>query len=564
MPRVRITHGCRVCALPCSAAVPFQVAFDEELRMMAPGVVDAWNIVDWVMDFIFIFDIFVNFRTGYVKRGMFVTDARLVAKRYLSTWFPIDLVSSLPLSFITFIIENSQSEVDSTKFAGINRLLRMLKLSKLFRILKVARSLKFIADVAHFNPGMARLIASLFLLLLVCHWIACFYYLVAYDDLRSRPPAANDTNPLDYPLYLIQGPPGSVPLLKCWRWAFYWSSSIMSGMVTFDVTPEDDAMMSYTTVAIYVGLLFNVVILSTANSAVSSVDSIAQDSKRKLDRVTAYLRFQGVNQKLRIQITEFYKHALSSSQTLESQTLTSELPRQLAAALMLDTHRPLIAQCALFHVVDHATILELLRALEPCTIPLNVTVMKEAHPIGALYFIIRGLVQLTSNRSFSDMTSDFGIPSSFRVAAQPRKHALEQSRRQSRSGDGSMTTTHTKLITDHAFFGEDAMLDRQARAYFTALSLTYVNAVLLSRHDFERVAEGAGGADAVRQKWLAMRRTKREATSAHEGGRSSLANKLKAVIRSNPGGGCRSSTAGHAAGAATAQIVLNPAHELNA
>lgn len=63
----------------------------------------------------------------------------------------------------------------------------MLKLSKLFRILKVVRSLKFIADIANFNPGMARLVASLCCLMLVCHWTACFWYIVAYNEIRSAP-----------------------------------------------------------------------------------------------------------------------------------------------------------------------------------------------------------------------------------------------------------------------------------------------------------------------------------------------------------------------------------------
>ena len=236
--------------------------------------------------------------------------------------------------------------------------------------------------------------------------------------MRSRP--VNDTDPLDYPFNLIQGPPGSVDLLTCWRVTFYWSSSMMSGMVTFDVTPSDEGLMTYTTFTIYIGLLFNIVILSTANSAVSSVDSIAQDSKCKLDRVTAYLRFQGVNTNLRNQIIEFYKHALSSSQTSENRTITSELPPQLAASLVLDTNRPLIAYCALFHVIDNAIILAMLDALQPGTLPPKQIVMKEGQPIGALYFIIRGLVQLSSTSgNFNTSVAGYTQPGRHARTCQP-------------------------------------------------------------------------------------------------------------------------------------------------
>ena len=146
---------------------------------------------------------------------MFVKDSKLIAKRYFSTWFAIDLVSSIPLTLITVAIENPEVVVavtlagsgggnssssggggsgnssssisggdggsggsvaaSSKSFSSINRILRMFKLSKLFRLLKMFRSLRFISDIANFNPGMARLIAGLACLVLVCHWTACFW-----------------------------------------------------------------------------------------------------------------------------------------------------------------------------------------------------------------------------------------------------------------------------------------------------------------------------------------------------------------------------------------------------
>jgi len=268
---------------------------------------------------------------------------------------------------------------------------------------------------------------------------------------------------------------------------------LMSGMVCFDITPDTDGMLSYVTFSIYVALLFNIVILSTANSAVSSVDSIAQESKRKLDRVTNYLRFQGINPLLRNQITEFYKHALSSSSTKESQALTNELPSTLAAQLILDTHRPLIARCALFHVVNNTTILALLNKLQPGTIPPKMYVMREGMSIGALYFIIRGLVQLKSGSAIFGGTSDDNHGLNDNISS-------SKSRRSSADVD---TARHDKVITDHAFFGDHAMIDESAHAKFTAYSLSYVNLVLLQREDFELVADvyEQGGAEGVRVRW---------------------------------------------------------------
>ena len=101
-----------------------------ELTLLHDDAMRQINLVDLVVDVIFMVDILINLRTGYMDRGLFVSDSALMAKRYCRTWLAIDVVSSIPLSLVQV------GSADSV--GGVNRLLRMLKLSKLFRILKVS------------------------------------------------------------------------------------------------------------------------------------------------------------------------------------------------------------------------------------------------------------------------------------------------------------------------------------------------------------------------------------------------------------------------------------------
>ena len=92
--------------------------------------------------------------------------------------------------------------------------------------------------------------------------------MVSYRDLSSRPLAADDPEaPLAYPFDLIQGPIGSVPISASWRCAFYWSTSLISGFVTFDVRPEDPGLMAYTTACIYVALIFSMALSAALDTA---------------------------------------------------------------------------------------------------------------------------------------------------------------------------------------------------------------------------------------------------------------------------------------------------------
>ena len=56
-------------------------------------------------------------------------------------------------------------------------------------------------------------------------------------------------------------------------------------------------------------------------------------------------------------------------QTAEDVQMMAELPPQLSAQLAIETNRPLIAKCLLFHVLDNQSILSLLTCIFPSTVP---------------------------------------------------------------------------------------------------------------------------------------------------------------------------------------------------
>lgn len=55
---------------------------------------------DLFLDIWFIVEIFLNFFTAFYDKGILVTSKRKIAFNYISTWFFVDLVSSIPFSFI--------------------------------------------------------------------------------------------------------------------------------------------------------------------------------------------------------------------------------------------------------------------------------------------------------------------------------------------------------------------------------------------------------------------------------------------------------------------------------
>jgi Ion transport protein len=82
---------CLVLIIYQSIIIPFRLCFDVE----ASGIMYYWETF---IDCVFMLDIFVNFNTGFYKKGYLVMKRREIIKNYLRTWFVLDVLASFPYS----------------------------------------------------------------------------------------------------------------------------------------------------------------------------------------------------------------------------------------------------------------------------------------------------------------------------------------------------------------------------------------------------------------------------------------------------------------------------------
>jgi potassium channel len=86
-----------------------------------------FNTWDTVVDFLFLFDVFLNFNSGYLKLRdqLIVMNRKRIAWKYARTWFLVDLAAALPYDLIA-----GQNGVTAYR---LPRLLRVLRIFKLVR-----------------------------------------------------------------------------------------------------------------------------------------------------------------------------------------------------------------------------------------------------------------------------------------------------------------------------------------------------------------------------------------------------------------------------------------------
>ena len=134
---------------------------------------------------LFILDIFLNFRTGYMlEDGTEESGGRKIALMYLQTFFIIDVVSSIPVDRIvewssggggdTGNLESIQG-AKALKASKVLKVSRVLKLSKLTRLLKSNQWMERMEDHMTIGRNQIKLVKLLVLTLAIAHINACIW-----------------------------------------------------------------------------------------------------------------------------------------------------------------------------------------------------------------------------------------------------------------------------------------------------------------------------------------------------------------------------------------------------
>jgi len=134
--------------------VPYKVAYSS-------GEKSFTDDMEMLIDFLFFLDIIVNFISAYEDKERNL-EFRLhkIALTYVTSWFFLDVVSSIPYQ----LMEADSNEPSSkallklAKIPRLYRLLRMLRLVKMMRLIRYNRTVKKYYYLFKLNPGVTKMI----------------------------------------------------------------------------------------------------------------------------------------------------------------------------------------------------------------------------------------------------------------------------------------------------------------------------------------------------------------------------------------------------------------------
>ena len=459
-PDSRFRSSWNVCLaffiLYCGFSVPFEIAFETDMiqsmctdpqnpygKLILRGECDAflqWFWLNFIVDVFFMADICLNFRTGYMSEGHFVSDDWLVAKSYLKGSFIMDCLGTFPLN-ILLMITNPANPYGDTQVAEMiaaaetaaggsgtdvgraNRMLRLLRMAKLAKLARMRKLAKYAAAFEEYlNPGVLAIVKLVAISIICCHMFGSLWWMISdlemseeasgSEDLTFASPYYAGENKWHPPFWLKH----EASLSMKYMHAFFWGAGMVTSLVPRDIEPLTIMESLVTTSTMFFGLLLNAFVISSLNQALASMNASKQFTGKQLEMIKSYLLVKQVPSSLRGRVMEFYEYLLSSSAALEDLNMFNSLPPALTAQLNISTHRRLLANCAFFKGVSNGSLIALIAELKALVLIPSQTVINQGNRLEMAYFVNRGIVQSTTHDgSMGSLTNceNFGLEDYF-------------------------------------------------------------------------------------------------------------------------------------------------------
>merc|ERR1719353_69 len=111
---------------------------------------------------------FIGYPATYAHGTIYIGEHRLIIKRYLKTWFVVDLVSVLPFDVVALVYES-----ETLSKLSLLRVVRLIRLLKLVRLLRGMRIIKRYELEVGFPYKKITLMSLVIIVIVAWHWVAC-------------------------------------------------------------------------------------------------------------------------------------------------------------------------------------------------------------------------------------------------------------------------------------------------------------------------------------------------------------------------------------------------------
>ncbi|XP_060921104.1 potassium voltage-gated channel subfamily H member 2 [Labrus mixtus] len=370
---------------------PYSAAFllndQEEAAMQSCGYsCSPLNVVDLIVDIMFIIDILINFRTTYVNTNDEVVSHPVrIAVHYFKGWFLIDMVAAIPFDLLIY---RSGEEVRCEPLQTTT-LIGLLKTARLLRLVRVARKLDRYSEY-----GAAVLFLLMCTFALIAHWLACIWYAIGSVE-RNGSIGWLHTLGDQLGKHFNDSVPGSGPSIKDkYVTALYFTFSSLTSVGFGNVSPNTNSEKIFSICVMLIGSLMYASIFGNVSAIIQRLYSGTARYHTQMLRVREFIRFHQIPNPLRQRLEEYFQHAWSYTNGIDMNAVLKGFPECLQADICLHLNRTLLQNCKAFKGSTKGCLRALAMKFKTTHAPPGDTLVHAGDVLTALYFISRGSIEI--------------------------------------------------------------------------------------------------------------------------------------------------------------------------
>ena len=363
-----------------STVTPYEVSFLD----LQPADPFYWVVV--AVDVAFFVDMLVTCNTVvYDEHSQRSISSRTrVVGLYLQQFFFIDLISVFPFDEVVLAATPTQrTEVQAL------RIIRLTRLFKLLRILRMSRIFGRFESMLSIRYGVVKLWRNLVTVMLVCHWMGCFYHLVAVLTNQK----CNWINGY----FGVSPCHEAVPYpdrMDRYIAALYLATYTVATVGYGDVPPTNSSERIYLIVAMIVGAGLFAYVVGNICDVLLSLSVRDNEFQKLMDTANVFIRDSNLPPELSVRVRSFLRNRRLARTQQEMNEFMAHLSPALRAEVALELNRDRLKHVGFFNGAPKDMLVQLALMMNLECYPALETVITASEPADRMFIIKRGLMSV--------------------------------------------------------------------------------------------------------------------------------------------------------------------------
>ncbi|NXD16618.1 CNG3 protein, partial [Nothocercus nigrocapillus] len=298
-----------------------------------------WFIADYISDVIYVADMFVRTRTGYLEQGLLVKEEEKLREKYKTSFqFKLDFLSIIPTDLLYFKLGLNYPEL------RINRLLRVARMFEFFQRTETRTN----------YPNIFRISNLVMYIVIIIHWNACVYYSISKAIGFGA----------DTWVYPNTSHPEFARLTRKYVYSLYWSTLTLT---TIGETPPPvrDSEYFFVVVDFLVGVLIFATIVGNVGSMISNMNAARAEFQARIDAIKQYMHFRNVSKDMEKRVIKWFDYLWTNKKAVDEREVLKYLPDKLRAEIAINVHLETLKKVRIFADCEAGLLVELVLKLQP-------------------------------------------------------------------------------------------------------------------------------------------------------------------------------------------------------